>query len=116
MLEIKGRVGGLAGRLHEMPGSGATVTQRNCFVEKEKTRYIKISSVENFLVKPRGDFVIDTPEPGEIETLMLAQPAVADRLRAVAVPVTRDLDRREADTLLRSYLEPHCFPDAVRRL
>ncbi|MEO3874528.1 hypothetical protein ABGB18_37540 [Nonomuraea sp. B12E4] len=41
---------------------------------------------------------------------------VNDHLRAVTTPVTRDLDRREADTLLRSYLEPACFPEAVRRL
>lgn len=58
----------------------------------------------------------DTPEPGEIETIVLTQSAIIDRLRAVTVPLTRDLDRREADTLLRSYLEPPCFPDAVRRL
>ncbi|WP_090940359.1 hypothetical protein [Nonomuraea jiangxiensis] len=41
---------------------------------------------------------------------------VNDHLRAVTTPVPRDLDRREADTLLRSYLEPACFPDAVDRL
>ncbi|SEK24370.1 hypothetical protein [Nonomuraea pusilla] len=41
---------------------------------------------------------------------------VDDRLRPVTSPVTGDLDRRTADTLLRSYLEPACFPEAVHRL
>ncbi|TMR89401.1 hypothetical protein [Nonomuraea basaltis] len=62
----------------------------------------------------------ETPEPGEIDldNIALTQSllSVNDRLRAVAAPVTRDLNRREADTLLRSYLEPRCFADAVRRL
>ncbi|MFG1707552.1 hypothetical protein ACFLIM_30550 [Nonomuraea sp. M3C6] len=62
----------------------------------------------------------DTPEPGEIdlENITLSQSliTVKDHVRAVAAPVTRDLNRREADTLLRSYLEPACFPEAVRRL
>ncbi|GAA3571042.1 hypothetical protein GCM10022419_059860 [Nonomuraea rosea] len=62
----------------------------------------------------------DTPEPGEIDlddiTLSQSVITVNERLRAVAVPIPRDLNRREADTLLRSYLEPGCFPEAVRRL
>ncbi|TMR09602.1 hypothetical protein ETD86_42930 [Nonomuraea turkmeniaca] len=60
----------------------------------------------------------DTPEPGEIDldNITLGLLSVNDRLRAVAAPVTRDMNRREADTLLRSYLEPPGFPDAVRRL
>jgi hypothetical protein len=64
--------------------------------------------------------VTETPEPGEIElhnmTLTGSLMAVTEHLRAVAGPATRDLTRREADTLLRSYLEPGSFPDAVRRL
>ncbi|MGN9843457.1 hypothetical protein ACTMTI_35555 [Nonomuraea sp. H19] len=62
----------------------------------------------------------DTPEPGEFDldniTLTESILAINDRLRPVAAPVTGDLNRREADTLLCSYLEPPCFPDAVRRL
>ncbi|MGW4793686.1 hypothetical protein ACWEPC_14925 [Nonomuraea sp. NPDC004297] len=62
----------------------------------------------------------ETPEPGEIDldniTLTGSLIAVTEHLRTVARPATRDLTRREADTLLRSYLEPGCFPDAVRRL
>ncbi|WP_188194341.1 hypothetical protein [Nonomuraea sp. SYSU D8015] len=62
----------------------------------------------------------DTPEPGEIDlddiTLTQSRLAINDRLRTMVQPVTRDLTRREADGLLRSYLEPPCFPDAVRRL
>ncbi|MGW3346584.1 hypothetical protein ACWDA3_24995 [Nonomuraea rubra] len=62
----------------------------------------------------------ETPEPGEIDldnmTLTGSLIAVTEHLRAVAGPATRDLTRREADTLLRSYLEPGCFPEAVRRL
>ncbi|GAA2209812.1 hypothetical protein GCM10009850_052710 [Nonomuraea monospora] len=62
----------------------------------------------------------ETPEPGEIDldnmTLTGSLMAVTEHLRAVAGPATRDLTRREADTLLRSYLEPGCFPEAVRRL
>ncbi|NUO97215.1 MAG: hypothetical protein HOV96_26265 [Nonomuraea sp.] len=62
----------------------------------------------------------DTPEPGGIDlddiTLTESVMAITDHIRAVATPVPRDLDRRAADTLLRSYLEPACFPDAVRRL
>ena len=46
----------------------------------------------------------DTPDPGEIETIVFTQSAIIYRLRAVTVPVTRDLDRREADTLLRGVL------------
>ncbi|RVX45332.1 hypothetical protein EDD27_8121 [Nonomuraea polychroma] len=56
----------------------------------------------------------DTPGPGEIDLDYITP--INDRLRAMAPPVTRELTRREADTLLRSYLEPPCFPDAVRRL
>ncbi|MGW0806490.1 hypothetical protein [Nonomuraea sp. NPDC002799] len=62
----------------------------------------------------------ETPEAGEIDlddiTLVQSLMAVNDHLRALAAPVTGDLNRREADTLLRSYLEPGCFPEAVRRL
>ncbi|MGP4094913.1 hypothetical protein [Nonomuraea sp. KM90] len=62
----------------------------------------------------------ETPEPGEIDldniTLTGSLIAVSDHLRTVAGPVTRELNRREADALLRSYLEPGCFPEAVRRL
>ncbi|TDE56018.1 hypothetical protein E1295_12260 [Nonomuraea mesophila] len=61
----------------------------------------------------------DTPEPGEIvDTITLGQSVIAvnDRPRAAADPVERDLSRREADILLRSYREPGCFPEAVRRL
>ena len=62
----------------------------------------------------------ETPEPGEIDldniTLTGSLIAVSDHLRTVAGPVTRELNRREADVLLRSYLEPGCFPEAVRRL
>ncbi|HEX4814728.1 MAG TPA: hypothetical protein VFV66_18465 [Nonomuraea sp.] len=56
----------------------------------------------------------DTPEPGEIDLDDITR--LNDRLRTAVAPVTRDLTRREADRLLRSYLEPPCFPDAVRRL
>ncbi|MGP3959306.1 hypothetical protein ACTWPT_25185 [Nonomuraea sp. 3N208] len=56
----------------------------------------------------------DTPEAGEIDLDYITH--INDRLRATVPPVTRDLTRREADTLLRSYLEPPGFPDAVRRL
>ncbi|WP_344894087.1 hypothetical protein, partial [Nonomuraea antimicrobica] len=62
----------------------------------------------------------ETPEPGEIDldniTLTGSLRAVGDHLRAVTGPATGDLSRRAADALLRSYLEPGCFPDAVRRL
>ncbi|UBU12799.1 hypothetical protein [Nonomuraea gerenzanensis] len=62
----------------------------------------------------------ETPEPGEIDldnmTLTGSLRAVTDQLRAVTGPATGELARREADTLLRSYLEPGCFPEAVRRL
>ncbi|KAB8191416.1 hypothetical protein FH608_029570 [Nonomuraea phyllanthi] len=62
----------------------------------------------------------ETPEAGEIDlddsALSRRLKAISDCVRAVAAPVTRDLDRREADALLRSYLEPGCFPEAVRRL
>ncbi|TDD18541.1 hypothetical protein [Nonomuraea diastatica] len=62
----------------------------------------------------------DTPEPGEIDldTITFSQSVIAvnDRPRATTDPVTRDLCRREADILLRSYREPGCFPEAVRRL
>ncbi|MEV0384409.1 hypothetical protein [Nonomuraea sp. NPDC050643] len=62
----------------------------------------------------------ETPEPGEIDldniTLTGSLIAVREHVRAVAGPATRDLNRREADGLLRSYLEPGCFPEGVRRL
>ncbi|MBF8189015.1 hypothetical protein ITP53_25430 [Nonomuraea sp. K274] len=58
----------------------------------------------------------DTPEPGELDLDEITVMAINDHVRAVAAPVTRDLYRREADTLLRSYLEPPGFPEAVRRL
>ncbi|NRQ35127.1 hypothetical protein HII36_25355 [Nonomuraea sp. NN258] len=62
----------------------------------------------------------DSPERGEIDlddlTLIESVTTVNDYVRAVAVPLTRELNRREADALLRSYLEPGCFPQAVRRL
>ncbi|SEH01711.1 hypothetical protein SAMN05444920_121159 [Nonomuraea solani] len=62
----------------------------------------------------------ETPEPGEIDldniTLTGSLIAVREHVRAVAGPATRDLNRREADGLLRSYLEPACFSEAVRRL
>jgi hypothetical protein len=64
--------------------------------------------------------VTDTPDPGEIDldhlTLTGSIKAVNDHLRATAGPATGDLTRREADARLRSYLEPGCFPEAVRRL
>ncbi|WP_327587684.1 hypothetical protein OHA25_12335 [Nonomuraea sp. NBC_00507] len=56
----------------------------------------------------------DTPEAGEIDLDYITH--ISDRLGVKVRPVTRDLTRREADTLLRSYLEPPCFADAVRRL
>ncbi|MFI7618434.1 hypothetical protein ACIBP6_45160 [Nonomuraea terrae] len=49
----------------------------------------------------------ETPEQGEIDMLTRSR---------VAGPVTRDLSRREADGLLRSYLEPAGFSEGVRRL
>ncbi|GAA3256035.1 hypothetical protein [Nonomuraea helvata] len=62
----------------------------------------------------------ETPESGEIDlddrTLRRHLITISDYVRSVAAPVTRDLSRREADALLRSYLEPDCFPEAVRRL
>ncbi|MEV1173657.1 hypothetical protein [Nonomuraea sp. NPDC049784] len=62
----------------------------------------------------------ETPELGEIDlddiTLRQRLITISDYVRSVAAPVTRDLNRREADALLRSYLEPDCFPEAVRRL
>ncbi|WP_157549409.1 hypothetical protein [Nonomuraea candida] len=62
----------------------------------------------------------ETPEPGEIDldniTLTGSLKAVTEHLRTVAGPAARDLTRREADALLRAYLEPGCFPEAVRRL
>ncbi|GGT26372.1 hypothetical protein ACFFV7_33715 [Nonomuraea spiralis] len=62
----------------------------------------------------------DTPEPGaaDLDDKSFTESiiAITEQLRPVAHPVTRDLDRRAADTLLRSYLEPAGFPDAVRRL
>lgn len=62
----------------------------------------------------------DTPEPAEIDldniTLTQSGPAIDDRLPVRVPPATRDMTRREADTLLRSYLEPPCFPDGVDRL
>ncbi|MEV0623620.1 hypothetical protein AB0I81_60605 [Nonomuraea sp. NPDC050404] len=62
----------------------------------------------------------ETPEAGEIDldniTLTGSLIAVTEHLRTVAGPAVRDLTRREADGLLRSYLEPPCFPEAVRRL
>ncbi|MFI7634881.1 hypothetical protein [Nonomuraea sp. NPDC049400] len=62
----------------------------------------------------------ETPESGEIDlddrALRQRLKTVSDFVRSVAAPVTRDLNRREADALLRSYLEPDCFPEAVRRL
>lgn len=62
----------------------------------------------------------DTPEPGGIDlddtTLTESVMAITDHVRAVATSIPRDMDRRAADTLLRSYLEPACFPEAVRRL
>ncbi|MCK2213569.1 hypothetical protein MF672_007145 [Actinomadura sp. ATCC 31491] len=62
----------------------------------------------------------DTPEPGELDlddiTLTQRRLALNDRLRASVPPVTGDLARRAADALLRSYLEPPCFAEAVRRL
>ncbi|MEV0631621.1 hypothetical protein [Nonomuraea wenchangensis] len=57
----------------------------------------------------------DTPQPGELDLDDLARtrrrPPPAD-----VRPVPGKLARREADALLRSYLEPPCFPEAVRRL
>ncbi|MEV0231130.1 hypothetical protein [Nonomuraea sp. NPDC050786] len=62
----------------------------------------------------------ETPESGEIDlddrALRRHLITISDYVRSVAAPVTRDLSRREADALLRSYLEPECFPEAVRRL
>ncbi|NBE94813.1 hypothetical protein FE391_13495 [Nonomuraea sp. KC401] len=62
----------------------------------------------------------DTPEPGEIDldTITLSQSVIAvnDRPRAAADPAPRELSRREADILLRSYREPGGFSEAVRRL
>ncbi|MEV4370787.1 hypothetical protein AB0J71_27220 [Nonomuraea sp. NPDC049637] len=64
--------------------------------------------------------MIDTPEAGESDlddkTLTERVIAINEQLRPLVVPVARDLDRRAADTLLRSYLEPAGFADAVRRL
>ncbi|MFF0775738.1 hypothetical protein ACFYUK_43100 [Nonomuraea wenchangensis] len=57
----------------------------------------------------------DTPQPGELDLDDLAltrrRPPPAN-----VRPVPGELARREADALLRSYLEPPCFPEAVRRL
>ncbi|AQZ68353.1 unnamed protein product [[Actinomadura] parvosata subsp. kistnae] len=62
----------------------------------------------------------ETPEAGEIDldnmTLMGSHLAVTGHLRAITGPATGQLTRREADTLLRSYLEPRGFSEAVRRL
>ncbi|MBE1588055.1 hypothetical protein ACFPOI_38840 [Nonomuraea angiospora] len=62
----------------------------------------------------------ETPESGEIDlddiTLGQSFLTVYEHLRPFAGPVTRDLKRRDADALLRSYLEPGCFAEAVRRL
>ncbi|MFC5824861.1 hypothetical protein [Nonomuraea insulae] len=62
----------------------------------------------------------ETPEAGEIDldniTLTGSLIAVGDHVRAVTGPIPRELRRRDADALLRSYLEPGCFPEAVRRL
>ncbi|MEU5861803.1 hypothetical protein ABZ815_11555 [Nonomuraea sp. NPDC047529] len=64
--------------------------------------------------------MIDTPEPGgtdlDDKTLTQSVIAIIEQLGPLVVPVARDLDRRAADTLLRSYLEPAGFADAVRRL
>ncbi|MGW5162373.1 hypothetical protein ACWEPN_43460 [Nonomuraea wenchangensis] len=57
----------------------------------------------------------DTPQPGELDLDDLAltrrRPPPAN-----VRPVPGELARREADALLCSYLEPPCFPEAVRRL
>ncbi|MFI7134456.1 hypothetical protein ACIBQ1_52940 [Nonomuraea sp. NPDC050153] len=62
----------------------------------------------------------ETPESGEIDLddIMLEQSllTVYDYLRPLAAPVPGDLKRRDADALLRSYLEPGRFPEAVHRL
>ncbi|MEU6714881.1 hypothetical protein ABZ897_25745 [Nonomuraea sp. NPDC046802] len=60
----------------------------------------------------------DTPEPGgiDLDDITPRLKAVNDHLRTVAAPVTGDLKRREADALLRSYLEPGGFSEAVRKL
>ncbi|MEU1724631.1 hypothetical protein [Nonomuraea sp. NPDC005692] len=62
----------------------------------------------------------DTLEQGESDlddkTLIERVTAINEQLRPLVGPVARDLDRRAADTLLRSYLEPAGFADAVRRL
>ncbi|MEV4802501.1 hypothetical protein AB0K18_20990 [Nonomuraea sp. NPDC049421] len=62
----------------------------------------------------------ETPETGEIDldhiTLTGSLIAVSDHVRATAAPATGDLTRRAADAQLRSYLEPSCLPEAVRRL
>ncbi len=62
----------------------------------------------------------ETPEPGEIDldniTLTGSLRTVGDHVRTVAGPATGDLIRRRADAQLSPYLEPGCFPEAVRRL
>ncbi|QYC45354.1 hypothetical protein Nocox_39020 [Nonomuraea coxensis DSM 45129] len=62
----------------------------------------------------------DTPQSGELDldghALTRGRPAPGGRPPATIRPVPRELARREADALLRSYLEPPCFPEAVRRL
>ncbi|MFC4013178.1 hypothetical protein ACFOY2_38540 [Nonomuraea purpurea] len=60
----------------------------------------------------------DTPEPGgiDLDDITPRLKAVNDHLRTVAAPITGDLERREADALLRSYLEPGGFSEAVRKL